>query len=127
MIISGSLGQNVVPHVQDIFQVDSIFSFCGSKTLPEQWDKEWPKIKGVFTKIALICETLKKAAAQCEDDAIIISIMTTSDDISKKNSDQLDCSFVYIQILKKILLSITFEQKHLQEYVEYHRQCIDRQ
>src|ERR1700684_4551425 len=66
MIISGSLGQHVVPHIHNISQVDSIFIFCGNKKYHEQWAKEWSKIKGIFTEISPICEALKQAAQECD-------------------------------------------------------------
>ena len=62
MIISGALGQHIVPVVHNMSQVDSIFIFCSNKQYHEQWTKEWSKIKGVFTKITPICEALKQAA-----------------------------------------------------------------
>ena len=121
MIISDSLGKYVVPRVHDLSQVDSIFIFSSNQKLHEQWAKEWPKITGVFTKMAPICEALQAVATQCEHDAITISFMATSSNTVKKNLDQLDCSFMYTQILKEILLTITFEKKHIQEYIEYCR------
>ena len=120
MIISGSLGQHIVPRVHNMSQVDSIFIFCSNKKYHEQWTKEWSKIKGVFTEITPICEALKQAAQACEQNAISISIMATGDG-SKKNLDQLDPSFMYIQIMKEILLAINFEQKHFKQYIEYCR------
>jgi len=121
MIISGSLGQHIVPRVHNMSQVDSIFIFCGNKKRHEQWIKEWPKVKGVFTEILPICEALKQAAQQCEQNAISISFMGTSGDVSKKNLDQLDPTFMYTQILQEILLSIEFEQKHIQEFIDHCR------
>jgi hypothetical protein len=82
MIISGSLGQQIVPRVHNMSQVDSIFIFCDNKKRHEQWAKEWSKIKGVFNKISPICEALKQAAQQCEQNAISISFMGTSGDLS---------------------------------------------
>src|ERR1019366_7624659 len=64
VIISGALGRLIVPVIHDMSQVDSIFIFCGNKKRHEQWTKEWPKIKGVFTEISPICEALKEAAHQ---------------------------------------------------------------
>jgi len=116
MLISGSVGQRIVPRIHDMSQVDSIFIFCSDKAKHEQWAKEWPKIQGVFIDITKICEALKQAAKQCEQNAIPISLMVTSGDISKKNLDQLDSSFMYTQILKEILLTIKFEQKHITEF-----------
>ena len=75
MIISGSLGQHIVPRVHNMSQVDSIFIFCGNKKHHEQWTKEWSKIKGVFTEITPICEALKQASQQCEQNAISISFV----------------------------------------------------
>jgi hypothetical protein len=102
--------------------VDSIFIFCGNTKRHEQWAKDWPKIKGVFTEITPICEALKKVAQQCEHNAIPISFMATSGDASKKNLDQLDCTFMYTQILKEILLTIQFEEQHIKEFTAHCRE-----
>jgi Tfp pilus assembly protein PilF len=124
MIISGSLGQQIMPRVHNMFQVDSIFIFCGNKKRHEQWVEEWPKIKGIFTEITPICEALKQAAQQCEKDSMTVSFMTTNVDISKKNLDQLEPSFMYTQILKEILLTIHFEPKHLTEFTAHCRNSL---
>ena len=124
MVISGSLGQHVVPRVHDMSQVDFIFIFCGNKKNHEQWAKEWSKIKGVFTDIGSICEALKRAAQQCEQNSVGISVMATSGDLSKKNLDQLEPSFMHTQILKEVLLSIKFEQNHINEYIECCRDAL---
>ncbi|CAF4163781.1 unnamed protein product, partial [Adineta steineri] len=116
MIISGSLGQQIMPRAHNMSQVDSIFIFCGNKKLHEQWAKDWPKIKGVFTDIAPICEALKKAAHQCEQNAIPMSFVG-----SNKKLDQLDPSFMYTQIIKEIILTIKFGQNHIQDYLNYCR------
>ncbi|CAF0950562.1 unnamed protein product [Adineta steineri] len=116
MIISGSLGQQIVPRVHNMSQLDSIFIFCGNKKYHEQWTKDWPKIKGVFTDITPICEALKEAAHQCEQNAIPMSFVGTN-----KKLDQLDSSFMYTQIIKEIILTITFKQNHIQDYFDYCR------
>ena len=40
MIISGSLGQQIIRRVHNMFQVDSIFIFRENKKRHEQWAKE---------------------------------------------------------------------------------------
>ncbi|CAF0999210.1 unnamed protein product [Adineta steineri] len=120
MIVSGALGQHIVPHVDDMSQVDTIFIFCNNQQWHKQWAKEWPKIKGVFTNITSICEALKQTAHQCEQNAISISFVA-----SNKKLDQLDPSFMYTQILKEILLTIKFEDKHFNEFITYCRHAYD--
>jgi hypothetical protein len=70
IIISGALGQLIVPLIHNMSQVDSIFVFCGNRQRHEEWAKEWPKIKGVYTEISPICKALKGTAQQCEHNAI---------------------------------------------------------
>ncbi|CAF1154693.1 unnamed protein product [Adineta steineri] len=117
MVVSGSLGQNIGPRAHNMSQVDSIFIFCRSRRYPEQWAKDWPKIKGVFTDIQPICKALKSAAHHCEQNGIPMSFVGTN-----KKLDQLDPSFMYTQIIKEILLTIDFDQNHLQDYINY---CCD--
>ncbi|CAF1179702.1 unnamed protein product [Adineta steineri] len=116
MVISGSLGQHTVPRVHNMSQVDSIFIFSGNKTYHEQWIKDWSKIKGVFTDITPMCEALKEAAHQCEQNAIPMSFVGPNE-----NLNRLDTSFMYTQILKEILVTIKFEQNHIQDYFDYCR------
>jgi tetratricopeptide (TPR) repeat protein len=120
MIISGSLGQFIVPRVHNMSQVDSIFIFCDNEKRHEQWAKAWPKIKGVFTEMSPICEALKRATQQCEQNAVPISFIATSDDITK-NLDQLHPTFMYTQILNEILLKIKFDEGHIHEFTNYCR------
>ena len=125
MIISGLLGQHIVPRVHNMSQVDSIFIFCGNKKYHEQWTKEWSKIKGVFNEITPVCEALKQASQQCEQNAISIIFVPTSGDASSKNLDRLDPMFMYTQIMKEILLTITFKQEHFKEFIDYCCQIFD--
>ncbi|CAF1340195.1 unnamed protein product [Adineta steineri] len=120
MIVSGSHGKHIVRHVHDLSQVDAIFIFCNNQEWHKQWAKEWPKIKGVFTDITSICEALKQTAHQCEQNAISISFVA-----SNKKLDQLDPTFMYTQILKEILLTINFEDKHFKEFITYCREIYE--
>ncbi|CAF0870620.1 unnamed protein product [Adineta steineri] len=117
MIVSDELGQHIVPHVHHMSQVDTISIFCNNQEWHKQWIKEWPKIKGVFTDITSICEALKQTAHQYEQNAISISFVATNTKL-----DQLDPSFMYTQILKEILLTIHFEDKHIREFITYCRE-----
>ncbi|CAF1477100.1 unnamed protein product [Adineta steineri] len=120
MIVSGSLGKHIVPHVHDKAQLDTIFIFCNNQEWHKQWTQEWPKIKGVFTDITSICEALKQAVRRCEQNATSISFVA-----SNKKLDQLDPSFMYTQILKEILLTINFEDKHFEEFITYCREVYE--
>ncbi len=111
MIVSGSIGKNIVPLVHNISQLISIYIFCGDQSKHEHWVKKWSKIKGVFTEISPICNELKQVGQRYDRDSIPISIVSMSDEISTTELNQLDQSFMHTQILKEILLDIDFEKK----------------
>ena len=51
LIVSGRLGQEVVPQIHNLRQVYSIYVYCWDKERNEQWAKSYPKIKGVIIKL----------------------------------------------------------------------------
>jgi Tfp pilus assembly protein PilF len=122
MISSGALGQTTVPLVHDKPQLSSIYIFCGNKARHEKWAKEWPKVQGVYTDIIPICEALKQAAQDCDQNLVSISFVKSTDGALNQNLDQLDQSFMYTQILKEILLTIDFERTHINEFLTYCRE-----
>jgi hypothetical protein len=121
LIISDTLCESTVPVIHDVTQLHTIFIFCENKARYERWAEGWPKIKGVFTQITLICQSLEKVARECEQNAISISFVDTSGDLANKRLDQLDPSFMYTQILKEILLTIDFKEEHMKEFTAFCR------
>lgn len=124
MVVSGALGEKLVPRVHNLPQIDSIFVFCGNKTYHDKWAKDWKKVKGVFTEIKSVCQELHLSVRQREHNAIPMSIMTGSGNVLEKDLNQLDSSFMYTQIIKEILLSIQFEQEHFDEFIQHCRQIL---
>lgn len=124
LIVSGSLGKQFVPRIHDMSQIDSIFIFCSEKKKHEKWIKKWVKIKNVCTDIDSLCDTLEQSIRTREKSTFSFSVINTDNDISKKNLDQLDPMFMYTEILKEILLSIHFEQKHILEFTQHCRQTL---
>ncbi|CAF0868751.1 unnamed protein product [Adineta ricciae] len=121
MIISGSLGQHALPRLQQQSQIDSIFIFCRNKQFHEQWAREWPQIKGVFIEINSICEILKQEVQQAKHNAVSMSFLGCDE-----RSDQLEPSYMYTQILKEILLSIVYDDKHIKDYANYCYKIFDK-
>ncbi|CAF1240617.1 unnamed protein product [Rotaria sordida] len=122
MIISGSLGEHIVPKIHNAYQIHSIYVFCENESRHKQWAQKWSKVRGVFTEIQLICEELKQTAQQCDQNAISIGFISIDEELSKQNLDQMNQSFMYTQILKEILLTIEFDQKSMKDFIVYCRQ-----
>lgn len=89
--------------------VQSIFSL--EKKI--QYEQQ-SKIEGIFTDINHICEALQHASYECDQNVTSINCIPT-------NNDVINQSFMYTQVLKEILLTINFEEKHIEEFISYCR------
>ena len=118
MITSGSFAQHIVPYIHNMSQVDSILITSDSRKNHEKWTKQWSKIRGIYTDMSTICEALKQASKQCEQNAISISLMATNDNSSSKN---LDPAFLCTNIMREILLTTKFDQQNFKKFIDYCR------
>ncbi|CAF1381202.1 unnamed protein product [Adineta ricciae] len=121
MMTSSELGEKVIPRIHHMPQVDSIFIFPAGRKRHETWMDEWSKIKGTFTRITPICDAIKQVNKQCEHDSLSISFLNADAITTEKKLDELDCSFMYTQIIKEILLKINFEHEHFEQFIDYCR------
>ncbi|CAF1206576.1 unnamed protein product [Rotaria sordida] len=110
LIISGSLGEQIVPKINAWPQLDSIYVFCGNRLIHEQWAKNMSKVKGVYTGIDSICEALQIDRERCDQAMISISFR------------DIGVSFMYTQLFKEVLLEIEDDNtKSLKELIDYCR------
>jgi len=111
MIVSGAMGEKTIPKIESWTQLELVYVFCGNRTYHEQWAKKIPKIKGVYTKIEAICESLKIDREQCDRNMIPISF------------NEIDPLFMYTQLLKEALLQIEDDDKQsIKDLVDYCRE-----
>jgi tetratricopeptide (TPR) repeat protein len=122
LVISGEFSENVISIIQDISQVYCVYIFYENNVPCEKKTKKSVKMNGIFTDITSICETLKKDTQKCDRNSVSISLVKTTDRAANQSLDTLDCSFMYTQILKEILLTIDFEQIHFNELISYCRE-----
>jgi tetratricopeptide (TPR) repeat protein len=119
LIVSGAVCESVMPRIHSMPQIHSIYVFCRQQSKYEKWaTKDWPKVKGIFTEINTICDLLQQSARQCDDDAVVISGVSSF--------NQIEPSFMYTQLFKEILLEIKFdEKKDISDLADYVRKQKD--
>jgi hypothetical protein len=54
LIVSGTLGQDLVPRIHHFPQIVSIYVFCLNKVFHQQWAKEYPKVFCIILNISQI-------------------------------------------------------------------------
>jgi tetratricopeptide (TPR) repeat protein len=124
MIVSGVLGQSIIPNIHEKSQLDAIYIFCDNKARHEEWAKEWSKIKGVHRQITSIFEALQKAVKQCNQDSIPLSFVSSTN-TAGQNLDELESSFMYTQIFKEILFELEYNEQSVKDLANYCREQYD--
>ncbi|CAF4208334.1 unnamed protein product, partial [Adineta steineri] len=95
VIISGSLGQHLVPKIHGESKFDGIYIFCDDVSYHQQWTKDWNKIKGVHSNIKDICDALKPSIKQVNQDSIPISFVTTNKAVEHYQEQAIEILAVY--------------------------------
>lgn len=58
-VVSGSLGENLVPDIHSLSQLTFVYIFCAYVSKHETWAQQFNKIRGVFSKDATLLVKLK--------------------------------------------------------------------
>ncbi|CAF4786954.1 unnamed protein product [Rotaria sp. Silwood1] len=114
LIVSDAIGQHIIGEIHECSQLTSIYILCHNQSIPEEWFKTMPKVKGVYTQIEPICDALQIDSKNCDRTMISISF------------NGIDPLFKYTQLLKEALLDIEDDDaKSIKEFVEFCRHHSD--
>ena len=121
LIVPDSIAQQLVPCIHSISQLDSIYIYCNSKISQEDWTSNWNKVKGVSMEMTSIYKALNATKNQYNQDDISISFIDVNQYRSGQNLKQLEPSFMYTQLLKKILLNMKYDNQAIKKFVQLWR------
>ncbi|CAF3990118.1 unnamed protein product [Adineta steineri] len=121
LILENTMAQQIMPLINDIPELDSVYIFSNIKSLHEEWTTEWRKIKSVHTNIEDLCKALQLDIKKCNRDSIAMSFVTVNDMESTDNLNQLEPTFMYTQIFKENLLNMEHNQQAIKEFITYCR------
>jgi tetratricopeptide (TPR) repeat protein len=105
LIVSGQLGQEIVPRIHPIRQLSSIYVYCRDKKRNEQWAKDYPKLKAVTVQLADLISRIKidqKSLAKIED-PLLINVSTVFDN-AEQTTTGMNGQFVHSLLLIDVLL-----------------------
>ncbi|CAF4998953.1 unnamed protein product [Rotaria sp. Silwood1] len=96
--------------------------FQKNESQKKKLTQQWSKVKDIFSSISSIGGALKQDSQKCDHDSMPISIISTHIEKLNENLNQFETTFMYTQILKEILLTINFNQQHLEDFTNYCRE-----
>ncbi|CAF4287003.1 unnamed protein product, partial [Adineta steineri] len=107
IIVSGQLGQEIIPYIHQLRQVISIYVYCMDKKSYEQWALKFSKVKSVVIDLdELVSQITTDHKIQKKiEEPLSISIFTTNVNAGKSTTG-VNGQFVFSQILVDCLLQL---------------------
>ncbi|CAF0737152.1 unnamed protein product [Adineta steineri] len=118
LILSNVCSDKLVPLIDDIPQIDSIYLFSATTLDYDLPKNKSSKVKGTFSQIESVRTELKKDVNQQAAELIPISIVPLGDYL-KQDSKELPATFMYTQILKEILFEIKYKDDAKEDLVHF--------
>ncbi|CAF1216028.1 unnamed protein product [Rotaria sp. Silwood1] len=124
LIVSGQLGQEIVPRIHYNRQIFSIYVYCMNKVKNEEWAKHFPKIKGIITELNDLLNQIQldhfKRIENKVDEPFIINISkfnNNNNNIIDKSTKELNGEFLYSQLLMDCLLRMKSNLTDKNEFI----------
>ncbi|CAF3309085.1 unnamed protein product [Rotaria socialis] len=119
LIVSGRLGQEVVPRIHDLRQLSSIYVYCIDKQKNEEWAKNFTKVMAVTVDIDHLIDRIKRDQKNRikEEDPIVINIFTANQNPDLSTTG-LNGTFVHSLLLVDVLLRMTPAKTDKTELIE---------
>lgn len=108
VIVYNDYGTEIISHLNNLHQIDSIYIFCSDETRLDR-TLGCPTSKKIFITIDELCKQLRRDIQKVESTLTSINIMPSSSQTSDLNS--LDPSFMYSQLLKECLLDVDYKSE----------------
>ncbi|CAF3803349.1 unnamed protein product [Rotaria sp. Silwood1] len=102
LIVSGSLGRQIVPRLHDLPQFSACYVFCQDQKGNEQWANKYHKVIDVFVERAKLVAQISKdqiGRSKVEDGASISVITAGSQSLQARNA-----IFMWFQLFIEVLL-----------------------
>ncbi|CAF1038893.1 unnamed protein product [Adineta steineri] len=122
LIVSSSVGAQVVPFIHEWPQIQTIYIYCGNRQRAEQWTRPYTKITGIFTdKKTLLNKICDDIGAHGRDSELPMSVFHLEEkQNSLQNLTSESATFMWYQ---SILHVIPLMAKYCNSKIEMIREC----
>ena len=120
LIIKETIGHEILSLIHNISQIDSIYIFCNKKSNENQWTKS-EKVKGIYTEMTSMCESLQQIMKRFDQNSIPMSFIAADQEYFLQNLNELEPSFMYTQLFKETLLEMKYSEQSIKNFTVYCR------
>jgi tetratricopeptide (TPR) repeat protein len=116
MIVSDAFNEHFMSLLPNVPRLNSIYIFRDNNSHNEDWIDKFYKVKGVFTRFGSLCDSLRREIHRSNNNLTTITVIKSS---ACTDSNELNQSFMYTQLLKEILLQTEYDNQAKEKFLEY--------
>ncbi|CAF3562162.1 unnamed protein product [Rotaria socialis] len=113
LIISGQLGRIVVPEMQKLEEMCSIYIYCFNKEANLEWSRSFSKVKAVCNKLDELIDVIRVDQKHRSRNEESLGI-----DILDRSSTELNGDFLHSQLLIDVLIRMKPSEQDQNELIE---------
>ncbi|CAF1274439.1 unnamed protein product [Rotaria sordida] len=129
LIVSGTLGQQIVPRVHEHQQIVAIYVYCGNKERNELWTKKFSKVRGLAVQLNDLISLIQSDQAKQPYDRSAEPLTFTSfnSNVAKeKLTVGLNGQFLHSQLLIDCLLQMKSTTSDIDELISICKQTYEK-
>ena len=120
-IVSDSLGQEIIPHIHNFLQINSIYLFSAEKECQGQWAKAFRKVKGIYRRMDELCKQLREDTHLSEQHLSLRFNIAGNVALAGNHQNKQEASFMYGELLQDTLMMLNDGDEHqLAEFCRPH-------
>lgn len=120
LIVSGSVGEHMLPAIHEQVQIVCIYIFCIDTHKHQEWGKKFNKIRGIFNEFKPMLDRLQRDTQLLLHHLTPVNIFTMQNvkETTLQNIDKEQATYMWFQLLVETLL-------RLPQTSQAHRELID--
>lgn len=103
LIVSEEIGQQIVPLVHELSEIESIYLFCSSN--PPEWMSNIRKFKGAAGDFQTLCQLLKSNVRLIERENFGFDVLGNAS-FTPDSRNKQEAAFMYTQLIKEIFMEM---------------------
>lgn len=125
LIVSGSIGEQMLPSIHELVQIACIYIFCTDTFKHQEWAKKFNKIRGIFKESETMLERLQRDIQLLLNHFTPVNIFTMQNlkETTLQNIDKEQSTYMWFQLLIETLLRLPRTPQAYRELIE---ECAER-
>ncbi|CAF3485807.1 unnamed protein product [Rotaria sp. Silwood1] len=130
LIVSGRLGQIIVPKIAQLQQIILIYVYCQDKKANEQWGKQFSKVKDVIVRLDDLFHHIQVDRTQIKhhkfDEELPFCAFNSNILNEGQSLTELNGQFIHFQLLVDCLIRMKPSLNEKQEFITYLKEKFEK-